>query len=246
MEHPVYVPGRSLIRCCVFLIISLPVGLFSFTLTVTGLAVGLGTIVIWLGLPVLWLTLLYVRGMAEVERRSVQHLLGLPPARRWRQRPATEQGFLRHFAGILRDPYTWTSTLYMLLKLPLGILSFSLTLTLLLVSATLTILPLIYLLDLTVDVLLLTHGIAAHSVLIPAVVEISGIFDPRMFARTFIGVPVGVACWVLTRYVLSALAQGSGALAIALLGPGEAYAQPHQDRPSLASMSGREQLIVRD
>jgi hypothetical protein len=246
MEHSVNVPGHSVIRSFVFLIISLPVGLFSFTVTVTGLAVGLGTIVIWLGLPVLWLTLLCVRGMAEVERRSVQHLLGLPRGRQRRRCPVAEQGFLRRFGSILRDPYTWTSTLYMLLKLPLGVLNFSLALTLVLVSATLTVLPLVYLLDLSVDVLLLTHGVVAHSVLIPAVVEVSGIFDPQMFARTFIGVPLGVVCWVMTRYVLSGLARCSGELAAVLLGPGAAYAQPHQDRLLLAPMPGQERLTARD
>lgn len=213
----------------VFLLISFPVGLLSFIVTVTGLAVSMGTIVIWVGLPLLWLTLLFVRGLAELERQSVSRLLGLP-IRRWR-RPRSDpaQGFLRHFGRLLRDPYTWTGVLYMLLKLPLGILNFSLTLTMVLLSATLTLLPLVYLLDLSINVILLMQGVATQSVLIPSVLEIHGFFDPLMFARTFIGIPIGIACWILTRYLLAGLATASGVLARALLGTGEADAQPHQD-----------------
>jgi hypothetical protein len=213
----------------VFLLISFPLGLLSFIVTVTGLAVSLGTIVIWIGLPLLWLTLLCVRGLAELERQSVSRLLGLPIRRWWRPRSGPARGFLRHFGRMLRDPYTWTSVLYMLLKMPLGILNFSLTLTLVLLSATLTVLPLAYLLDLYVNILLLMQGVATQTVLIPYLIEIHGVFNPMMFARTFIGVPIGIACWVLTRYVLTGLAIGSGVLARALLGPGEADAQPHQD-----------------
>jgi len=229
MEHPVKTPGRSIIGNIVFLLISFPVGLLSFIITVTGLAVSAGTIVIWIGLPLLWLTLLCVRGLAELERQSVSRLLGLPIRRWWRPQSDPTQGFFRHFGRMLRDPYTWTGVLYMLLKLPLGILNFSLTLTLVLLSATLTLLPLVYLLDLSINIILLMQGVATQSVIIPSVLEIHGFFDPLIFARTFIGIPIGVACWVLTRSVLAGLAIGSGVLARALLGPGEADAEPHQD-----------------
>jgi hypothetical protein len=233
MEHPMNTPGHRIVGSLVFLLISFPLGLLSFVVTVTGLAVSLGTIVIWIGLPLLWLTLLFVHGMAELERRSVSRLLGLSVRRWWRPRPFPAQGFLRHFGRLLRDPYTWTSALYMLLKMPLGILNFSLTLTLVLLSATLTVLPLVYLLDLYINTLLLMQGVATRTALIASVIEIHGIFDPGMFARTFVGVPLGIACWILTRYVLTALATGSGLLARALLGPGEADAEPHQDQQSM-------------
>lgn len=229
MDYPVYAPGRSIVGSVVFLIISLPFGLVSFTVTVTGLALGLGTLVIWIGLPVLCLTLLCIRSMAAFERWSVRCLLGLPLQRRW-PTPAPAQGFLRRFGAILRDPYTWTSTLYMLVKMPLGILNFSLALTLVLLSATLCILPLLYLLGLYVDLLLFAHGA----------------FDPLAFTRSLLGVPLGVLCWLVTGPVLRALARCSAELARLLLGPGEAVAQPHQDRPSLAPLFVQERRASRD
>ena len=129
---------------------------------------------------------------------------------------------------MLSDPYTWTSTIYMLLKLPLGILSFTLTVTLLATSAALVFFPLGYLVNLLVNVILLKNGISSESIMIPGFIEIHGSFDLAMFARSFLGVPVGIVLWLLTRTLLNALARASGELANALLGPGVAYviAQP--------------------
>ncbi len=231
MENSVNVSARpGIMGSFVFLIVSFPLGLLYFIVTVTGLSVGLGTIVIWVGLPILLITLLCVRGLAEIERRMVSSLLHLPMSYQWRPQRETSRGFLRRFGGILRDPYTWTSAVYMLLKMPLGILNFSLALTLAITSATLTLLPLVYLVNLFVDSILLMNGIAAQSILIPYFIEIHGIFDPLMFARTFIGVPIGIVLWVITRYVFKGLALFSGELAKALLGPGEIVPQPHHDR----------------
>ena len=42
----------------VFLLLSFPLGLISFLIAVIGLSVGLGTLVIWIGLPILFATLL--------------------------------------------------------------------------------------------------------------------------------------------------------------------------------------------
>lgn len=245
MEYSVHAPGRSVIGSIVFLIISLPLGVVFFTVTVTGLALGLGTIVIWIGLPLLCLTLLCIRSMAAFERWSVHRLLGLPLHSRW-PTLAPAQGFLRRFGAMLRDPYTWTSTLYMLVKLPLGILNFSLALTLVLLSTALSVLPLLYLVGLYVDLLLLAHGIEASSVFIPGTIEIHGVFDPLAFTRSLLGVPLGVLCWMVTCPVLRVLAICSGELARLLLGPGEAVAQPHQDRPYLAPLLVQERRAGRD
>jgi hypothetical protein len=144
---------------------------------------------------------------------------------------------------MLSDPYTWTSTIYMLLKLPLGILSFVLALTLPVVSAALVLFPLGYLVSLLVNIILLKNGISSDGMMIPGFIEIHGSFDLIMFARSFIGVPVGIVVWLFTRTLLNGLARASGELANALLGPGVAYviAQPST---SNAAPSAREEQPV--
>ena len=212
----------------VFLLLSFPLGLISFLIVIIGLSVGLGTVVIWIGLPILFATLFIIRGMAEAERRMVSSLLRIPMPYRMSESSEHCLGFLRRFGRILSDPYTWTSTIYMLLKLPLGILSFTLTVTLLATSAALVFFPLGYLVSLLVNVILLKNGIPSDGTMIPGFIEINGSFDLIMFVRSFIGVPVGIVLWLFTRSLLNALARASGELANALLGPGVAYviAQP--------------------
>jgi hypothetical protein len=212
----------------VFLLLSFPLGLISFLIVVIGLSVGLGTLVIWIGLPILFATLFIIRGMAEIERRMVSSLLRIPMPYRMPEPAEPRPGVLRRFGRMLSDPATWTSTIYMLLKLPLGIFSFTLALSLLVASAALVFFPLGYLISLLVNVILLKNGISSNGTMIPGFIEIHGSFDLAMFARSFLGVPVGIVLWLFTRTLLNGLARASGALAHALLGPGVAYviAQP--------------------
>lgn len=79
--------------------------------------------------------------------------------------------------------------------------------------------------------------------MIPGFIEIHGSFDLVMFARSFIGVPVGIVLSLFTRTLLNGLARASGELANALLGPGVAYviAQP---AVSNAPPSSREEQPV--
>jgi Putative sensor len=201
----------------VFLLLSFPMGLLYFLLTVIGLTIGISTLVIWIGLPLLFATLVLIRGMAVMERRIIASLLRTPFPAQTPLSDQREQRFLKHFGNILRDPLTWTSMIYMLLKLPVSIISFTLALVLPIVSAALTLLPFVYLLNLFIDSILLKSGISSTSYIIPYFIEIHGQFDLVMFARSFIGVPVGLIAWFATRFLLSALAQASAEMARALL-----------------------------
>jgi hypothetical protein len=53
----------------------------AFAVAVAGFAAGVGTVVVWVGLPILVLTLRACRGFAAVERRSSEWVTGreLPP-----------------------------------------------------------------------------------------------------------------------------------------------------------------------
>jgi len=206
----------------VYLLLSFPMGLIYFLITVFGLSIGLSTLVLWIGLPVLFGTFFAIRGMAELERRLVVSLLRFPiPYYQHRRECETRRTFLRYFSDMLRDPHTWTSTLYMLLKLPLGIFSLTLALVLPIVATAITFLPVVYLINLFVNTILLKNGIQSTGYIIPSFIQVHGTFDPVMFLRSFVGVPVGLLLCFITRFVLNSLAIGSGELAHALLGPGE-------------------------
>jgi hypothetical protein len=204
-----------------FLLLSFPLGLIYFLVTVIGLAVGLSTLILWIGLPILFATLVLIRGMAAVERRMATNLLYVSFPYQQQSHDMPQKGFFRRFGSILRDPLTWTSTLYMILKLPLGIISFTLALVLPIVSLALTLLPLVYLVNLFVNTILLKNGIQSTGIIIPYFVEVRGQFDLVMFARSFIGVPIGLTFLFFTRFLLNGLALMSGEIARALISPGE-------------------------
>lgn len=141
-----------------------------------------------------------------------------------------------YLRDMLRDQYTWTSLLYMILKLPLGIFSFTLALVLPLVATTLTLLPLAYLINLFVNAILLKSGIHSTGYIIPYFIEVHGTFDLVMFIRSFVGIPAGILLWFVTRFVLNGLALGSGELAHALLGPGETMIVAQPDYQTMQPM----------
>ncbi|MBO0793574.1 MAG: sensor domain-containing protein, partial [Ktedonobacteraceae bacterium] len=173
-----------------------------------------------------------VRGLAEGERRMVSGLLHIPVSYRLPEPSEQSPGFLRRFGRMLRDPYTWTSTVYMILKLPIGIISFTLTLVLAVVSAALALMPLIYMVNLLINTILAANGIISAGIIIPGFIVVHGNFDWLMFLRSFIGVPVGIVTWIIARAVFYGMALASGELARALLGPGIASitARPRTER----------------
>lgn len=239
---------NSMTNTIVFLLMSLPMSIIYFTLTIVGFSLGMGTLVIWIGLPILFATLFMVQAMATAERTMVSSLLQMPHPDQPYARPEA-RGFLRRFGNLLRDPYTWTGMVYMLfLKLPLGILNFTLTVVFLAVSAALTCLPLVYLLNLFIDSILLKSGVPSpQSILIPYFVEIHGSFDPLAFVRSFAAVPLGLVLWFMTGSLLKALAVFSGTLANAMLGPGTTPYQVQPHTPSYAAPARpMEQLVYTD
>ncbi|MGH8224925.1 MAG: sensor domain-containing protein, partial [Gammaproteobacteria bacterium] len=103
-----------------FLLLGLPVGIFLFTWAVTGLALSVGFAIMIIGVPFFLLFLASVRLFALVEGRFVEVLLGVRMPRR-PLHPGQPKSFFRRIMDMLKDGRTWSTILYMLLKLPLGI-----------------------------------------------------------------------------------------------------------------------------
>ncbi len=117
----------------VFMLISLVTGILYFTWAVTGLSVSLGVMVLIIGIPIAIIFLLSFRGIAFLEGRLVEALLGERMPRRasftdsslsWKER----------LKILLTGKATWLSWIYMMLMLPLGIIYFTVMVTLLAVS----------------------------------------------------------------------------------------------------------------
>jgi ABC-type multidrug transport system fused ATPase/permease subunit len=127
-----------------YMFLSLVTGIIYFTWTVTGVSLSVGLIVLIIGIPFILLFLAVTRVLSYVEGRMVEALLGVRMPRRPRYEAGTE-GWMGRIAFWVKDGRTWTTFLYLLLMLPLGILYFTLVVTLLAVSASLVVAPFIQL-----------------------------------------------------------------------------------------------------
>ena len=108
----------------VWLLLGLPLGILWFTVVVTGLALGVGLAITVLGLPVLVLTLLLVRGIASVERALAESLAAAPMPRRPPE-PEARGVLWSRLRALVARRRTWRELAYVLLRLPLGALDFS-------------------------------------------------------------------------------------------------------------------------
>ena len=127
-----------------YMLLSLATGIFYFTWAVTGLSLSLGLSVLIIGLPFIVLFFGSVRVLSIVEGRIVEVMLG----ERMPRRPLyAERGkpMLARIGAMFTDPRSWSTILYMMLMLPLGIIYFTLTVALLSVSLSFIAAPFVWL-----------------------------------------------------------------------------------------------------
>jgi hypothetical protein len=108
-----------------YLMLAMFLGIAYFTWAMAGFWTSFGLIFcLLIGVPLMFLFLLSIRGIGLLEGRLVEALLGV----RMPRRPhftRKDIGFWQKIKNILADRYTWTSLVYMLLQMFLGIIYFS-------------------------------------------------------------------------------------------------------------------------
>jgi len=106
-----------------YMLIAFVTGIFYFTWAVTGVSLSLSLMILIFGLPIALLFLISIRGLALLEGRLVEALLGV----RMPRRPLfSHQGmkWLERLKALLFDRQTWMMLLYMVLQFVLGIVYF--------------------------------------------------------------------------------------------------------------------------
>ena len=111
-------------------LLGLPIGIFGFVAVVTGLALGIGFLIVLIGIPILVATLLFVEAMATLERHLAWSLLGASMPRRLPKAAWSRGIFWQRFRDLLAGPRIWRELGFILLRLPLGILGFTVAVTL--------------------------------------------------------------------------------------------------------------------
>lgn len=113
---------KQLLRRMLYLVLALPLGLAYFAALVALIGVGVPLLIVWLGVPILALTLALWWYLARMERRLVNYLLdaGIPPMTRPAATGATLWQRVRAHLG---RGITWTSLVYLLILFPFGVVS---------------------------------------------------------------------------------------------------------------------------
>lgn len=133
-------PDPPLLGALAYLVMNLPIGIVSFVFVVTALSVGVGTVIVWVGLAVLAISMLVWRGFAQFERTRVHTMLGTYIATPYRPLPEHRGRWTTR----IKDPATWKDMTYLLLMLPVGIAEFTIMVTCWSVGLWLLTLPLTF------------------------------------------------------------------------------------------------------
>ncbi|TDC99036.1 sensor histidine kinase [Nonomuraea deserti] len=122
---------RSLMRRVLldtrYTLVGFPTTVIGFVLMVAGFSAGTGTLVVWLGVPLLAGTLMMARGFADAERGWLSDVLKRPPVRP-RYKPAPPgAGWFRRLVNPLTSGQSWLDLLHGIVSLPFAIVAFVLT-----------------------------------------------------------------------------------------------------------------------
>jgi signal transduction histidine kinase len=112
-----------------YLLLGFPVAIAAFVLIITGLALGVGLLVIWVGVAILPITLLIARGFATVERAQLPAVLERPLPTPAYRRAGADASPVRRLTTPLRDPQAWLDALHAVVRFPVAIFSFVVTVT---------------------------------------------------------------------------------------------------------------------
>jgi hypothetical protein len=194
-----------------YLLSAFPLGLIYFVLLVTGMSLGLGLSIIWVGIPILMIMLMAVQALGRFERELANKVLNVeivPPVY-----PEGRSGFIGQFKTYGSSATTWQAFIYLLLKFPFGLLSFCAAIVSIALILGLLTAPLVYLIQSAI-MTSLNVDYSGWMLYLP----VDGHFDPVKMLLLMPCIPVGVLLIPVLLSGLNGLATGWAAFANAMLG----------------------------
>ncbi len=184
----------------VYLLMAMPLGIVYFTLLTVGFSLGAGLTITLIGIPLLVSMIFVTYMLGDLERAITSILLGVKIAKP-EARPARDNSAISILTAQLKNAAFWKEFAYLLiLKLPLGIISFTLTVVFLTLPLALMATPLIVTYFPEVDVMIF----------------------PNVFVNTMtaaiICFAVGLGIGIFSIFIINALGAGYGKVAAWALG----------------------------
>lgn len=141
MVGRVVLSGQSYMNM-LYLLLSFFLGTAYFVVLVTGLSVGIGSLIVWVGVPILFGVAWLWWQFAAFERSLAMTMLRVKIAPMATGGPRST-GLWRSFLARLDNPMVWKTLAYLLLKFPVGVCSFVLVLVLPILSFCLALVGLV-------------------------------------------------------------------------------------------------------
>jgi len=113
----------------IYLFLCFPLGIAYFIFLIVGISLGFGLLIIWVGLPILLLTLAGWWGLVLFERGLAESFLGVKIPYPYKPHVSGDSWWQR-LKDHLANPVTWKGLFYLLAKFPFGILTFVIAVTL--------------------------------------------------------------------------------------------------------------------
>lgn len=192
-----------------YMLLSLATGIVYFTFLVTGLSMSAGFVVLIIGIPFFLAFIGIARVIALGEGRLIEAVTGERMPRR-PVHPGPPAGWLRRIGDMLGDARTWTTLLYFLLMLPLGIIYFTIAVCGLAIGMRAALAP----------VVLASHHLGWLPVEFPVdmiTIDEWGVHSPHTLIGALFTAGIGVLVLTLTMHAARGIARAHARLAKALL-----------------------------
>ncbi len=194
-----------------YLLLGLPFGILYFVVLVVGFSLGVPLVLLWVGLPILYATLIVVGGFARFERWLLEGLLNRTVPYEIERRSA--KTWLGRFWQHLSSFNTWKEIVYLFLKFPFGLISSIITIVLLALDVGLLLSPGLLLAKLDVSM-----------------INIDGYqFKLNSLENVAITFAIGLALTFISAPLLNWLARVNGAFALVMLS--NVVRKPRKEQP---------------
>jgi hypothetical protein len=126
----------------VYLLLSLPLGILYFVILITGFSLGTGLAITLIGIPILVAMIFVTYILGDLDRTLTSKLLGVKIGKP-EARPSNNDSAKSILVAQLKSMQFWKELVYLILKMPLGVISFTIAVVFVSVSLALIFAPFI-------------------------------------------------------------------------------------------------------
>ena len=186
----------------IYLLLSLPIGILYFVVLITGFSLGAGLLITLIGIPILVAMIFVTYILGDLDRKMTSLLLGVNIAKP-EARPSNDDSARAILVAQVKSLQFWKELGYLLLKMPLGVISFTIAIVLVTLSLGLIAAPFI-----------VTYVPAAQ-------IQLWNGFEINTIQRAVVTAVVGLGLGAISVVLINGYAKFMGAISVRALGRGE-------------------------